>query len=121
VVVPDLDRIYQQENARYDRLISREDYQGNLLRTLSALIPLQGVVAVDTGAGTGRLSRLLPPIARQVYAFDHSRHMLETAAARLFRIVRASAGLLNRCSLSLTSAAPARAERPHAGSGCQTT
>jgi ubiquinone/menaquinone biosynthesis C-methylase UbiE len=40
-------------------------------------------VVVDTGAGTGRLARMLVSKARVVYAFDLSYHMLQTAKVKL--------------------------------------
>lgn len=81
--MPDHDQIYACEAARYDALVSREDYQGNLLRSLKKIRPFEGQDVVELGAGTGRLTRLIAPFARSVYLFDASEHMLEYARARL--------------------------------------
>ncbi|MBN1427493.1 MAG: methyltransferase domain-containing protein [Anaerolineae bacterium] len=75
--------IYTSYAAQYDRLVSCEDYQGNILCALTAIKPLEGLDVIEMGAGTGRLTRLLVPIARSVLACDVSRHMLEIAAERL--------------------------------------
>lgn len=70
---------YQQEGDKYQRLIAREDYEGNLLPAIHEVIPPDGLDVVDLGSGTGRLARLLGPVARSVYAFDISPHMLNVA------------------------------------------
>jgi ubiquinone/menaquinone biosynthesis C-methylase UbiE len=75
--------IYTHHAARYDQLVSREDYQGNILRALQAIRPLAGLEVVDLGAGSGRLSRLLEPLARSICAFDLSPAMLQVARERL--------------------------------------
>jgi ubiquinone/menaquinone biosynthesis C-methylase UbiE len=64
----------------YERLIQREDDQGNLLKAIEAILPTAGLDIIDLGAGTGRLGRLLAPRARSLYAFDTSAHMLTLAA-----------------------------------------
>lgn len=81
--MPDHRQVYQLGAAQYQRLIDREDYQGNLLPALQRISPLEGLDLVDLGAGTGRLACLLGPAAASLFAFDASPHMLETAAARL--------------------------------------
>lgn len=68
--------IYANRAADYDRMVEAEDYRGNLLPALSEICPLDEIDVVEFGAGTGRLTRLLTPIARRVYAFDLSPHML---------------------------------------------
>ncbi|MCL4823021.1 MAG: methyltransferase domain-containing protein [Anaerolineales bacterium] len=76
--------IYQTEADRYEALIAREDYQGNILRTLERIVPdLGGRVVLDLGAGTGRLARLLVPRAKFVRAFDESAEMLRVCRAKL--------------------------------------
>lgn len=69
-------QIYASKAAEYDRMVEAEDYQGNLLPTLSEICPLDDLDVVEFGAGTGRLTRLLAPVVRQVCAFDISPHML---------------------------------------------
>jgi len=75
--------IYAHRAEEYERLISREDYTGNLLAALRAITPLEDLDVIDMGAGTGRLARLLAPFARSVRAFDTSAGMLAVARAQL--------------------------------------
>lgn len=74
--------IYRGQADDYDLLVSREDFQGNLLPALEAITPLAGVDVVEFGAGTGRLTRLIVPLARMVYAFDMAEAMLAKARLR---------------------------------------
>ena len=76
--------IYQTDADRYEALIAREDHQGNILRTLERLVPhLSSRVALDLGAGTGRLACLLAPHVTHVRAFDESPGMLRVCRDRL--------------------------------------
>ena len=81
--MPDHDAIYQSEADRYDRLVAREDWQGNLPAALAAIRSTTGLDVVELGAGTGRLTRLVAPAARRVTAFDSSASMLDAAHDRL--------------------------------------
>ncbi|MEJ2448046.1 MAG: class I SAM-dependent methyltransferase [Anaerolineales bacterium] len=76
-------QIYQQGADQYQRLISREDYQGKLLPALQRIKHPDGLDIIDLGAGTGRLACLLAPSAGSVYAFDASLPMLAIANQRL--------------------------------------
>lgn len=80
---PDHPEIYRSQAERYEALISREDYQGNLLPTLQKIVDFSGKQIVDLGAGTGRLICQLAPFVKGIKAFDQSEHMLEVAAQRL--------------------------------------
>lgn len=75
--------IYTHQADQYDRLVAREDYQGQILAALQRLRPLTGLDVVELGAGTGRLTRLLAPLARSIQAFDASATMLQVAAQTL--------------------------------------
>jgi ubiquinone/menaquinone biosynthesis C-methylase UbiE len=75
--------IYTQQAWQYERLIEREDYQGNIERALKGIISFEGKDVVELGAGTGRLTRLLAPLVKSIHAFDLSRPMLEVAASKL--------------------------------------
>ena len=75
--------VYAQQADKYEALIAREDYQGNILRTLQEITLLDGRVALDLGAGTGRLAFLLAPHVQQVRAFDVAEDMLRVCAERL--------------------------------------
>ena len=76
--------IYQSDADRYEALIAREDYQGNILRTLEQIVPdLKTRFVLDLGAGTGRLARLLAPRVKFVRAFDESDDMLRVCRDKL--------------------------------------
>lgn len=74
--MPDEQAIYQHHADLYEKLISYEDYQGNILRGIQDRVRLPVSHIVDLGAGTGRLTRLLAPFADCVTAFDLSTQML---------------------------------------------
>lgn len=76
-------KIYASKAQQYDAMVSREDYEGNILKALTAIRPLEGLDVIEMGAGTGRLTRLLAPVVRSIQAFDASQHMLDTAAESL--------------------------------------
>lgn len=77
--------IYVRQAEEYDLLVSREDYQGHILPALASIRPWAGLEVVELGAGTGRLTRLLGPKARNVLALDLSAHMLAEARPTLSR------------------------------------
>jgi ubiquinone/menaquinone biosynthesis C-methylase UbiE len=83
-------KIYQSEGDRYEALISREDYQGNIPRSIDEIIRVDGLDILDLGAGTGRLALMLAPRARSICAFDLSAAMLRVCQQRL-----AASGLSN--------------------------
>lgn len=76
-------KIYQNDGDRYEALISREDYQGNIPRAIDEFINVDGLDVLDLGAGTGRLTFLLAPRARSIRAFDASEEMLRVCRERL--------------------------------------
>ena len=75
--------IYRHHPELYDRLVAREDQQGNLLAARNAIRRLDGLDVVEFGAGTGRLTRLLAVMVRQVHAFDIALPMLAVAKANM--------------------------------------
>lgn len=75
--------IYRNQADQYDRLVAREDYQGNLFSALNDIRRLDGLNVVEFGAGTGRLTRLLSVMARQIAAFDIEPSMLARAKESL--------------------------------------
>lgn len=79
----DFQHIYAHQADQYDRLVAREDYQGQILAALQRIRPLAGLDVVEFGAGTGRLTRLLAPLVRSIQAFDASAAMLQIAAQTL--------------------------------------
>ncbi len=75
--------IYSNQAEAYERMVSFEDYRANLLSTLAKIHPPAGQTIVDLGTGTGRLTCLYAPEARQILAMDISAHMLAVAQARV--------------------------------------
>lgn len=69
----------------YERLISPEDYQGNLLRAIQEIIPPGPLQVVELGAGTGRLTALLSPHTTRIIALDRAPAMLALAREKLHR------------------------------------
>lgn len=82
---PDYKHIYATRAAQYERLVAHEDYQHNIQRALSRIVPGGRLDIVELGAGTGRLTRMLAPAARSTCAFDASSHMLQLNALELAR------------------------------------
>lgn len=76
-------RIYAEQAADYDALVSAEDHQGNILTALQEICVLEGATVVELGAGTGRLTRLLAPHVQHIHAFDGAPAMLVQARLRL--------------------------------------
>ncbi len=81
----DYRRIYSQEAAKYDLLVTREDYCCHIRPAIAAIRPLEGLEVIELGAGTGRLTRLLAADVGMIAAFDISHHMLGVARSRLVR------------------------------------
>src|SRR5919108_4714329 len=78
-------KIYQSEGDRYEALVSREDYQGNIPRAIEEILRVDGLDVLDLGAGTGRLTLLLAPRAKSIQAFDLSAEMLRVCRERLIK------------------------------------
>jgi len=83
-------KIYQSDGDRYEALISREDYQRNIMKALDEIINADGLDILDLGAGTGRLAVMLAPRAKSMQAFDMSEEMLRVCRQKL-----AASGLSN--------------------------
>jgi ubiquinone/menaquinone biosynthesis C-methylase UbiE len=81
--MPGFQEIYRTHGEEYERLVAREDYQGNLWRAIEPLLPHGHLSIADMGAGTGRFARLFAPISRHIYCFDRSHHMLSVARRAL--------------------------------------
>jgi ubiquinone/menaquinone biosynthesis C-methylase UbiE len=74
--MPDYRDIYQTQAAQYERMVACEDYEGNLLPALEAVRPFAGLDVVELGAGTGRLTTQIAPLAKSLVALEVSEHML---------------------------------------------
>ncbi|MBU1245199.1 class I SAM-dependent methyltransferase [Myxococcota bacterium] len=77
--------VYERHAEMYERLIGFEDHQGNLIDAIGRCFRFNGADVVESGAGTGRLTRLLAPHVNSIRAFDASAHMIEVAADHLRR------------------------------------
>jgi ubiquinone/menaquinone biosynthesis C-methylase UbiE len=75
--------IYANKAEAYERMVSYEDYQGNIPRALADILPLSGIDVVELGAGTGRLTLMLAPVVGSIQAFDSAAHMLDVATAKM--------------------------------------
>lgn len=75
--------IYASQADQYEALIQREDYEGNILKTLQQIRPLANVDVVEFGAGTGRLTLMLAALVKSLRAYDGSQHMLDVAIGKL--------------------------------------
>jgi ubiquinone/menaquinone biosynthesis C-methylase UbiE len=76
------EEIYQSDGDNYEALIAREDYQGNILKSICEIITLEDHVVYDIGAGTGRLACMLAPHVSQIRAFDISEEMLRVCRGK---------------------------------------
>ncbi len=76
-------KIYQSEGDQYEALVSREDYQANIPRTIDEIVNVDGLDVLDLGAGTGRLTLILAPRVNSIRAFDLSAEMLRVCRERL--------------------------------------
>ncbi len=81
--MPAQEEIYKTDGDKYEALIAREDYQGNILNTLREITPLKNRIVYDLGAGTGRLACMLAPHVSQIRAFDISEEMLRVCRQKL--------------------------------------
>ncbi len=81
--MPDRSLIYDNDPQTYDLLIAREDYEGNLLRTMQSIYNFSDKKIADLGAGTGRLSILLAPFIRSSLMTDDAKAMLKLAEQKL--------------------------------------
>ena len=88
--MPTQEEIYKTEGDKYEALITREDYQGNILKSLCKITPLENRVVYDLGAGTGRLACMLTPQVSSVRAFDISSEMLRVCRKKFI-----ASGLVN--------------------------
>jgi len=77
--MPSEREVYQQHADQYERLILREDYQGNIPREIAKVQNPNNLDVIELGAGTGLLTRDLIGKAKTLLACDASPHMLELA------------------------------------------
>ena len=75
--------IYRNRAEQFERLVAREDRQGNLFAALNDIHPLRGAKVLEFGAGTGRVTRLLAVAVERVFAFDIEAAMLDRALSAM--------------------------------------
>jgi ubiquinone/menaquinone biosynthesis C-methylase UbiE len=71
--------IYKNETERYQALVSYEDYRQNLSSSINWIIGSGFPTVLESGAGTGRLTEILGPLAGRLIGCDISHSMLLTA------------------------------------------
>ena len=80
--MPDMKEIFKNKADEYDLLVSCEDYNNNLLKTIIEKIEKpEEKTLVDFGTGTGRVARTFAPYFKHVYAFDASETMINKAVS----------------------------------------
>lgn len=79
----DFKEIYRTRAADYDLMVTREDYEGNIIKTLSEICDFGGKDVIEFGAGTGRLTRMMAPMVRSIVATDIAQPMLEVTKLSL--------------------------------------
>ena len=68
--------IYRKQAHAYHQMISVEDVDNNLLKTIESLTSLEKGTILDLGSGTGRLPLLFWQINPNIVALDISFQML---------------------------------------------
>jgi ubiquinone/menaquinone biosynthesis C-methylase UbiE len=81
--MPDHKEVYRSEADQYERLVAREDKDGNILKAIRNIVDLPTLRVVETGAGTGRLTCMLAGEVRSLHAYDASEAMLAVARRKL--------------------------------------
>jgi ubiquinone/menaquinone biosynthesis C-methylase UbiE len=81
-------QIYATQAENYEMMIAAEDVDGNLPQALSEIRPFLHQKIVEFGAGTGRLTEMMAPTAKFVWAFDQSPQMLAVAQNKLLKTNR---------------------------------
>ncbi len=78
--MPEHENVYQNETEKYHALVSFEDYQKNLTRSICEILT-ESQKILETGAGTGRVTKILAPLSRELVSFDLSIPMLSLASS----------------------------------------
>jgi SAM-dependent methyltransferase len=81
--MPDYRQIYAQQAEAYHRLVSAEDYLGELPHALARVVALSGARVLEIGMGTGRITRLLLEAGARVTGYEQSPQMLAVARREL--------------------------------------
>ncbi len=81
--MPSMYEIYDRDARGYDALVGAEDHEGNLCRTLRGIVVWNDARVIETGLGTGRVTRCYVDVAARVRGYDRSAHMLARARENL--------------------------------------
>jgi ubiquinone/menaquinone biosynthesis C-methylase UbiE len=80
----DHQRIYDEHAATYDRLVTAEDHERNLLRAIGSVAPVTGASVLEVGVGTGRVARqLVAAGCQRLVGVDRAAAMIEIARSVL--------------------------------------
>ena len=97
--MPDYHAIYHSQAGDYERLVSREDYQGNILKALQDILPLAGGFIEEFTQGRARFSDTVSTCLEN-YSWPGNVRELRNAMER--------AVLLSRSELILPEHLPTR-------------
>ena len=81
--MPTMQEIYQSHSKEYDELVTREDHEGNLQKTLNSIAKFDGKSILELGTGTGRVTKLYTERAGRILCCDKSAHMIGCARKNL--------------------------------------
>ena len=88
-------QIYSEGAVTYDRLVSCEDKDDNLLPAIASICKLKHKDVIELGCGTGRLTRQLLPHVKSIHAFDIEVEMISVAVRHLDESVQ------SKCNFSV--------------------
>jgi ubiquinone/menaquinone biosynthesis C-methylase UbiE len=97
----DYHSIYERHAAEYDAMVAAEDCDGHLLPALRSIAPLEGAAALEVGAGTGRVTRLLLEAGARVVASEPALAMLAVARRHVASRPAGRCALLGADALAL--------------------
>lgn len=72
-------KTYREQTGDYDLLVSREDYQQNLIKAIQRIRKVDDLNVIDLGSGTGRVGLLLADRTAASLALDLSLQMISIA------------------------------------------
>lgn len=87
--------IFTNQSEKYDLLVSKEDYQNELIEAINSIVSLEGKNVIELGAGTGRVTRLLSNKVNKIDAFEVNESMVKVANKNIKK------RKLNNCTISV--------------------